>query len=243
VNSTTITATTPAHAAGAVSVTVTNSDGQSGTLASGYTYTSTPPVISFVQVASATPQPPTTTVPVTYPGPETAGDLNVVVVGWNDTNAAVQSVNDSAGNVYSLAVGPTSGIALQQSIYYATNALTGNNTVTVTFNQPAISPDVRILEYTGVSALDVTAGASGTGNASSSGSATTATTAANELIVGANTVSTDSIQSGIGFTLRIITNTDADIAEDEIVTTTGVYAATAPVDTSGNWVMQMATFK
>ncbi|HEX3355033.1 MAG TPA: IPT/TIG domain-containing protein [Terriglobales bacterium] len=42
-NSTTITATTPAHAAGVVSVTVTNTDNQSGNLANGYTYTSTPP--------------------------------------------------------------------------------------------------------------------------------------------------------------------------------------------------------
>src|SRR5204862_110487 len=38
VNATTITATTPAHAAGAVSVTVTNSDVQSGTLAGAFTY-------------------------------------------------------------------------------------------------------------------------------------------------------------------------------------------------------------
>jgi hypothetical protein len=39
VNSTTISAVTPAHAAGAVDVTVTNMDGLSGTLASGYSYT------------------------------------------------------------------------------------------------------------------------------------------------------------------------------------------------------------
>jgi hypothetical protein len=39
VNSTTITASTPAHAAGTVNVTVTNTDAQSGTLVSGYTYT------------------------------------------------------------------------------------------------------------------------------------------------------------------------------------------------------------
>jgi len=40
VNSTSITATTPVHAAGAVSVVVTNTGNQSGTLANGYTYTS-----------------------------------------------------------------------------------------------------------------------------------------------------------------------------------------------------------
>jgi len=38
-NSTTITATTPAHTAGAVDVVVTNSDGKSGTLTGGFTYT------------------------------------------------------------------------------------------------------------------------------------------------------------------------------------------------------------
>ena len=41
VNSTSITATTPAHAGGAVSVVVTNTDAQTGTLNNGYTYTST----------------------------------------------------------------------------------------------------------------------------------------------------------------------------------------------------------
>ena len=44
-----------------------------------------------------------------------------MVVGWNDTTATVQSVKDSAGNTYSLAIGPTSGTALRQSIYYAAN--------------------------------------------------------------------------------------------------------------------------
>ncbi len=49
VNSTTITATTPAHAAGAVNVTVTNSDGQGASLTNGFTYISTPaPTVSSV---------------------------------------------------------------------------------------------------------------------------------------------------------------------------------------------------
>jgi|GEM_PF-379292 len=41
-NSTTITATTPAHAAGTVNVVVTNPDAQNGTLTNGFTYTSPP---------------------------------------------------------------------------------------------------------------------------------------------------------------------------------------------------------
>ena len=270
VNSTTITARTPAGSAGAVTVTVTNLGGQSGSLANGYTYvviadgdecvaeqrtgsgwdggddhgdelcggsdgdvrrdgsdergggeqhddhgddagasrgsgdgdgngrmdraeawpmgspTTLTVAISFGQVAAATPQSPTATVAVTYPGAQTAGDLNVVVVGWNDTTSTVQSVKDSAGNSYSLAIGPTSGTALRQSIYYAPQHRGGNNTVTVTFNQAAAFPDVRILEYRGVTTVDVTAGASGSGTAANSGAATT--TSANELIFGANMV-------------------------------------------------------
>jgi hypothetical protein len=54
VSSTTITATTPAHAAGAVDVVVTNPDTQSGTLANGFQYTDGPVVTSILPV-SGTP--------------------------------------------------------------------------------------------------------------------------------------------------------------------------------------------
>ena len=57
VNGTTITATTPAHAAGAVTVVVTV-NGQSGSLATGFTYNGTV-AIGFAQVAAAVPQSPT----------------------------------------------------------------------------------------------------------------------------------------------------------------------------------------
>jgi hypothetical protein len=238
VNGTTITATTPAHAAGAVTVAVTVS-GQSGSLLNGYTYDGTV-AITFGQVAAATPQSPAATVSVTYPGAQTGGDLNIVVVGWNDTTATVQSVKDSAGNNYTLAIGPTSGTALRQSIYYAANIVGGNNTVTVTFSQAAAFPDVRILEYRGVTTLDVTAGASGSGTAANSGTATT--TVANELIFGANMVQTTNRTAGSGFTSRIITSPDGDLAEDKIVTTAGSNSATATLGSSGPWVMQMATF-
>jgi hypothetical protein len=35
--------------------------------------------------------------------------------------------------------------------------------------------------------------------------------------------------AGSGFTLRLLTVPDADIAEDRIVSTTGTYSATAPL--------------
>jgi hypothetical protein len=246
VNSTTIAATSPAHAAGTVNVVVTNPDGQSGTLNSAYTYTSASTGIAFVQAKAATPQSPVSTVSVTYPLSQTAGNLNVVAVGWNDSTSSVTAISDSRGNAYTLAVGPTTGTSLRQSIYYAKNILGGSNTVTVSFNQAAPFVDVRVLEYSGLSTsapLDVTAAASGSGSTASSGSATTSS--ASELIFGAAMTGGVIKSAGSGFTSRIITP-DGDIGEDKLVSATGSYTATAPVTAyagSTTWVMQMATFK
>src|SRR5260370_1078201 len=75
--------------------------------------------IAFMQSNSATPQTPQTSVTITYTAAQTAGDLNVVVVGWNDTTAKVSSVVDSKGNTYALAAAPVAqtGVA-SQAIYY-----------------------------------------------------------------------------------------------------------------------------
>src|SRR5205807_1874786 len=54
VNATSITANTPANAAGAVNVTVTNSDGQNATLNNAYTYNSAPSTTSISPTAGST---------------------------------------------------------------------------------------------------------------------------------------------------------------------------------------------
>src|SRR6202158_5461067 len=140
---------------------------------------------ALVQVKSATPQTASGSVAVTYTLPQKAGNLNVVVVGWNDTTSTVSGVSDSLGNNYALAIGPTTGTGLRQSIYYAPNIKAGSNTVTVSFNQAAVSVDVRVLEYSGLdpaSPLDVKAGAAGSGTRARSGAGTT--TSARDLIFG-----------------------------------------------------------
>jgi hypothetical protein len=200
--------------------------------------------IGFVQVNSATPS-SGSTVSVIYNQAQTAGDLNIVAVGWHDTTSKVVSVKDSLHNKYSLAMGPSTGTGLRQSIYYATNILAGSNTVTVTYSQSATAPDIRILEYKGVSTLDVTVhdtGSSGSNATVTSGSATT--TSPNELVFAAGMTSGGFSASGSGFTNETIT-ADGDIAEDQIVSVTGAKAATAVLGSSGtqNWLMQMATFK
>jgi len=95
---------------------------------------------TFVQVNNNTVATNSASVSVAYAAPETAGDLNVVVVvGWNDTTSSVTSVADDNTNNYVL-VGTTAGHGLSQAIYYARNIVLPNNTtptVTVTFNQTA----------------------------------------------------------------------------------------------------------
>ncbi len=248
VSGTQITATAPAGSAGAVTVTVTNPGAQSGSLPNGFTYVAPATAITYVQGNFATPQTPQTTVSVTFTTAQVAGDLNVVVVGWNDSTAVVSAVTDSKGNTYTRAVGPTvqSGLA-SQAIYYAKNiasAAAGTNTVTVTFATAATSPDIRILEYSGAdpaNPVDVTAASSGNSTTSSSGSASTSN--ATDLIFGANLVQTMTTGPGSGFTQRLLTSPDGDIAEDQMVTATGNYSATAPVSPSGAWIMQMVAFR
>src|SRR5438105_5760301 len=107
---------------------------------------------------------------------QAAGNTNVVIVGWNDVTGAVSNVADSSGNVYTLAVGPTSGSGISQSIYYATNiaaAAAGANIVTVAFS-PAVSyPDLRVLEYSGIdTAAPVDRAVANTGNNATASSGT-----------------------------------------------------------------------
>ncbi len=214
--------------------------------AMAFTVPGTTPSIAFVQQAYSVPT-SGSSVTVTLPSAQAAGNLNVVVVGWNDTTRSVQSVTDSKGNAYVRAVGPTAlAGAATQSIYYAKNiagAAAGANTVTVTFDGTANYPDIRVAEYAGldpVNPFDGGVGASGSALTSDSGSFTT--TMANELLVGANTVTKHTTSAGSGFTSRVMTSPDGDILEDRIATSTGGYNATAPVS-GGSWVMQIAGFR
>ena len=206
-----------------------------------------PAGIRFVQVAS-TSSPSGSQVSQGFSSPQTKGNLNIVVVSSGDTTSNVMSLTDSLGNSYILAVGPTVGTGVRQSIYYAKNIAAGSNTVTAKFNQTATYPEVRIFEYAGLdsaSPLDVTAAGAGSGVVADSGPATT--TVANELIFGANAVTTSNIMGGSPFIARLITS-GGDLAEDRIVNVADAYDASSPINppspaTGGNWVMQMATFK
>jgi len=208
-----------------------------------------PTPINFVQVNAATPQTPQVSVPVAYKGAQTAGNLNVVAVGWSDTTHTVASVKDTGGNNYVLAVGPTvnAGNPMSQSIYYAKNivgAAAGANTVTVTFSGAG---GVCGRTHIGVQRdrFEQSAGWGGGSGGEQHGGRQRAGSDnnANDLLLAAGMTYTAFTGAGAGYSSRIITNPDADIAEDGVVSTTGTYHGTAPTSPAAGWVMQLAAFK
>jgi glucose/arabinose dehydrogenase len=208
-----------------------------------YSVSSAPPPIAFVQVQASTPQTPQSTVATTFAQAQSAGNLNVVVVGWNESTGNIASVTDSAGNTYQVAVATFRGSGLSQAVYYAKSiAGAGSNTVTVGFDKAVNYADVRILEYSGLdqtSPFDVGRSAAGSAVTADSGAVTT--NFARELVVGAGITAGCFTGAGSSFTARIITSPDCDIVEDRIVAMTGSYSATAPQNVT--WVMQVATFR
>ncbi len=246
VSPTEITAKTPAASAGPVPVAVTSPGTPSVKLASSFSFqaAAASPTIAYVQGNNATPQTSQSTITVAFKSAQSAGNLNVVAVGWNDSTAAVSAVTDSRGNTYARAVGPTvqSGTA-SQSIYYAKSIAAGTNTVTVKFNSAAKFADIRVLEYAGAdktNPVDVAAATSGNSATSSSGSVTTHGA---DLIFAANLVQTTTSGPGTGFTERMVTSPDGDIAEDQMAAAVGSYTASARLSSSGPWIMQTVAFR
>jgi chitodextrinase len=204
-------------------------------------------VIAVAQDNSSCPQSLVKTLSVPFTQAQTAGNLNYVAIGWIGLPRTILSVTDTKGNAYvpatTVKTGPNS---YAQVIFYAKNivaAAANANSVTVTFDGLVGNLDVRIAEYSGLSttnALDVTAGASGTGTNTASGAVTT--TNANDLLVGTNKVENSTTGPGSGFTEELSTF-DGDILEYRVVSATGSYEATAPQDSSGGWIMQMVAFR
>jgi hypothetical protein len=202
--------------------------------------------IAYVQGTSKNPA-SGNPISATYASAQSAGDLNVVIVGWNDSTSTVTSITDTSGNSYVAAVGPVSisGTATQR-IYYAANikaAAAGANTVTVTYSASVVWPDVRIIEYSGISTsspFDVGVSASGTGTAINSGAVTT--TNANDLLVASDYVANVTSAADPTYVQRFL-SAGGETVEDKTVTATGAYSAAATQNASGWWLMQLAAFR
>jgi hypothetical protein len=199
-------------------------------------------------VASATAASSKTTIslPVAAPG-VTAGHALVVSMLLSSTTSLTGTVSaqDTAGNSYVLARDVNDGSAGDRSVVLVSvnvKALAAGSTITLNYPSSAethISAD----EFAGVTAVDTSAGASGTTTAFSSGTAP-ATSQANEILIGS--VGTESGAApawSAGWTPLPTLSISSDYLDTayRIVTAAGAYAATGTI--RGQWMASIITLK
>src|ERR1051326_6020218 len=189
----------------------------------------------------------------------TTGDRLIVVVGaWNNTSVNATSVTDSAGNTYTEVASKTASDLTQESVWTAPITAGGGTrpTVTAHTDNPA-DIGLAVMECAGLSsaagsaAVDVSKTASGTtggSGATVSSGATAATSAPNELAVGAYVDSgfDDTLTYGSGWTGRSSIAPAGDIelaAEDQVVGQGATPNASAGTGANTTWLMTTVVFK
>jgi len=155
------------------------------------------------------------------------------------------SAKDTAGNTYTVARDVNDGSAADRSttlVALNVKALPAGATITLTYPSSA-QTHLSIDEFSGITGIDTTAGATATGTTFSSGTATT--TQANEVLIG-----TAGIESGTttpswatGWTalptLKI--STDYLATAYRITSTIGAYTATGT--SGGQWMAALIALK
>ncbi len=224
VNSTTIAATTPAHAAGATSVVVTNTDAKAGTLNNGYTFTGPPPPNPAPTVTSITPNTGTTNggTAVTIAG---TGFLAGATVKMGGTSTTVLAVVNST---LITATAPAHTAGAVDVVVTNTDAKTGTLTAGYTYTAaPNPAPTVTAINpATGVTTGGTAVSVTGTGflagaTVSFGGTAGTAVT-----VVNSTTITASTPAHAAGAVNVVVTNTDAKNG-----TLTNGYTYTTPTGT------------
>ena len=258
VNSTTITATTPAGSAGAVTVTVTV-NGQSGSLVSGFTYTtgtvvvttpsnfagtlmgaSTPTYVTGQQYYNATAGTSFTTLPFN----STGADLLVMFLGCH--NATVFTITDSYGNSWLPLAGPAYKVGnpsfpMEGELFYAPNATTGAvHTITVHLSQSeplvmSIAAFAGDNIYSPIDTYSSITGDNGTlAKYISSGPLTTSQP--NDLILGiVKGYSNNTYTAGTGYTSQAASTGNNFSAETQAAPSVGNYSSNFIASNSDYW--------
>ena len=139
VSSTLMTATTSAHSAGAVSVVVTNPDGQNGTLSNGYSYSNPPPNATLITPNSG---PAAGGTSVTITGTGFLSGATVSLGGTTATNVSVASSTSITATTAAHAAGAVSVVVTNSDAQGSTlsNAYTYVAAPTVTAINPSTGP-------------------------------------------------------------------------------------------------------
>lgn len=181
--------------------------------------------------------------------PTLSGDLIVVVVACNNTNAP--TITDSSSQTYSLATSISTGSVVNY-IFYKANTGSGVTSVTVN-NSTSGNINAIIAEYFGVSAsspFDQSQTNANTTTTTWTSDNTLTTAQTYELLIG-NTVSTQhnntTYTAGPGWnaagTIANSTGNLISFLEEQYVNAVGTYAATGNVSQSDNIYAAISTFK
>jgi hypothetical protein len=232
---TSISATTPAVAAGAVSVVVTNTDAQSATLASGFTFVNSPTVTSISPATGLT----TGGLSVTITGSNFLSGATVTLGGTAATSVSVTSSTQITAKTPAHAAGVVSVIVTDPGGLTGplTNGFTYTNPApTVTSISPASGPIAggTAVTITGTGFLSGATvkigGVAATGVTVAGGTSITATTAANSSGTTNVVVTNTDGQSGTllsGFTYVLIEDTFTGTALDTTKWTQSLFTTTA----------------
>ncbi len=218
VSGTSITATTPAHAAGAASVVVTNTDAQSGTLTSGYTYfdpSSPAPTITAISPTSG-PTSGGTAIAITGTGFLTGA--TVKLGGTSATGVTVVNGNAITATAPAHAAGAGSVVV--------TNADTKSATLTngYTYTAPSPAPTVAaITPNSGPTTGGTTVTITGTGFLAGAAVKLGGTSATSVAVVNGTSITAVSPVHAAGAVSVVVTNTDAQSG-----TLTNGFTYTAP---------------
>jgi fibronectin type 3 domain-containing protein len=188
----------------------------------------------------------TISVPVGSPG-VTAGhtlEVSLLLSSTSPLTGAV-SVKDTAGDSYVVARDVNDGSAGDRTVVFTAigvKALAAGASITLTYPSSA-ETHVSVDEFSGVTGIDTSAGASATTSAFSSGTAP-ATSQASELLIGAvGTESGSAPKWNTGWTALPTLSLSGDYLDTayRLVTTTGSYAATGTI--GGQWMASITTLK
>lgn len=218
VNSSQLNAVTPQHSPGKVDVTVTNPDGKSSTLSSGFTFSQ----VTLSQPPQAKQQPGNPPISVTLPGTQ-AGSLIVVTISWG--LAGTISVSDGSNTYKSAGTGNWSG--RQAQMFYAVNTAGGNLTITASGPGTTGPCSLCVTEYLNAdqSAAQVIYGFASKASPSTGGVVTVTVTSANtsDLIYAVAFAQNGNLAVTFGFTKETSTSLGSIslLVADELVTSPG----------------------
>ena len=196
VNATTITCTTPAHAAGAVNVTVTNSDTQSGSAANAFTYQDAPTVTSASPNAGAL-----------------AGATAITITGTGFLNGATVSLGGSPCN--SVIVASSTQITCITTAHAAgavtitvTNADTQNGSAAAAYTYQPAPTVTSVAANTGLPSGGTAVTITGTGFLTGATVDFGGSTCAGPNVVNATTITCTTTAHSAGAVAVQVTNTD-----------------------------------